>query len=148
MSTKTAKVYFSDGDIDRLDKILADRSAEGVTKLTKKQVVLRLIPRVKEMLEKGFALPEITSILVESGFPVSRATIHATIVSAEKQTKKPKTAKASAKTGHEISKDASNTAKTTNSPDVQGGALDRAKAATFQTTASANPESDFNDPDA
>jgi len=138
MEAEQARQFFSTEDVDRLDKVLAERSTVGVQRLTKKQVVLRLAPRVQEMLEKGFTLPEIVSILVEAKFPVSRATIHATIASLGKRQKKKQTVR---KEPEEVKQQ----------PEViqqhKPTALEKAQR-NVVAPVSKSQESDFNDPDA
>ena len=47
MEAEQARQFFSKEDVDRFDQVLAERSTVGVQRLTKKQVVLRLAPRVQ-----------------------------------------------------------------------------------------------------
>jgi hypothetical protein len=138
MEAEQSRQFFSDEDVSRLDKILSERSMAGVQRLTKKQVVLRLAPRVQEMLEKGFTLPEIVSILVEAKFPVSRATIHATIASLAKRQKKKQTAR---KEPEEVKPQS--VAIQQHKPT----ALEKAQS-NVVAPVSKSQESDFNDPDA
>ena len=90
------------------------------------------------MLEKGFTLPEIVSILIEAGFPVSRATIHATIASLGKRQKKKQTVR---KEPGEVKQQ----------PEIiqqyKPTALEKAQSHIMAPT-NQGQESDFNDPDA
>lgn len=76
MSANETRKFYSDEDIEKLEKMLDEKAEEGTKKLSKKEVLLRLQPKIKQMLNQGFTIAEMCTFFAEAGFPVSKPTIH------------------------------------------------------------------------
>ena len=150
MSANESKKYYSDEDIDRLGQMLDAKSEEGTKKMSKKEVLLRLQPKIRQMLDSGFTLAEICSFFAEAGFPVSKPTIHAAIAGISKSGKSnSKKGKSLEKSEKATAKKAKPEATATPKPEVTPEVTPEVKPVVRpQPVERYDPESDFNDPDA